>query len=165
MFMYAAASARTCCVAGLLGIALVVAGCDVFPVGLTTPLQPGIYIGEIGCDADIFAKNGELVDQQTYTEPVTFEISANGVPIVAGGEIRKNRTVSVSGTQITYTRVAATENGIVFHATTSSTGGEALSIATLEQDAATSMTYRIQEDLVRSDGSTTISVCQGVVQR
>ncbi len=81
---------------------------------LPTPLPPGVFTGTATCDVRITSPGGTQTTEDN-TQTVTFEIDDHGVPIVQGERIRVGRTVELEGILGTYTRIQATNDGIVVH--------------------------------------------------
>lgn len=74
------------------------------------------------------------VSTNTIPLTTTYEISDRGIPIVQGQEIWVGRTVTLGLLTGTYTRIAATSNGIVMHSdpTVESNGSTASGISIFE---------------------------------
>ncbi len=138
--------------------------CGSIPSVVVTPLQPGVYRGDPVCTTDTVGPDKELLERQTLSAPVVYEISSNGVPIVEGNEVRQDRTVTLGTLRVTYTRVAATATGIVIHATTTDGGVETLSVATLDQQTATSLIYRITLTTLGNNAAR-VDDCEALLER
>jgi len=136
---------------------LTVPACTTQPAqfAIPSPLQPGVYSGEVVSIFRTTTANGTTED--TTRERITIVINSSGIPMVDGAEISAGRNVSVNlGTftqTINYRSVVVTGEAIVVTSevtNSNATGG--IAIATFRPSGPNAIQYLLDQD-IRSDTS------------
>ena len=121
----------------------------------SSPLPQGVFSTTDDCDIRTTSPSGAQTTQ-TITNTITFEINERGVPVILGEEIAVGRTVQLEGVQLTYTRIAATSDGLVIHGTITGTVNDVsftgAAIATLSATSTGSIEYDFTQNWTDSAG-------------
>jgi hypothetical protein len=100
---------------------------------------------------------------------VSFEINERGVLIVQGEEIAVGRSVTLLGITVRYTRIEASETGLIIHSNVRSdqngVRGDGIALAELERISDTSIEYGITQNWADSQGYLYNQACTTVLSK
>lgn len=146
-------------------------GCDAVVQTVPAPNSPlprGVFSGSASCPVRTTAPNG-VQTTQDITAAVSFEISERGVPIVLGEEIAVGRSVTLQALTVRYTRIEATDEGLIIHSETrtdqNGVSAEGTALAQFRRIDDTSTEYSLTQTWADSQGYLYNQACNTVLSK